>query len=278
MSEFGTGKLYVHSLTDGSLVRSIGSVGNGRGQFDFSTGGLCITPNGNNVLVAESYNYRVQEVQVVDSASRPWVRFIGEHTLRLPKFVDCNNKVIVVSEGVDRITVLRWHDGSFVASFGNKTGDPDRLTCPMGVRVLGGGRGLVVVDRVSHRLCVYKAHGEFVTALALGSGGEPRLASPTDVLESAEGFIVVGFHTRTLASVSRSGEIVSVWSAPGSDSRCHPLTLAALPDGGCLVLDGGVTHVCHSLSLRRAWLSTVVLLHAFMMCGYAWHPTHPRHT
>ena len=48
-------QLQVRSLDDGSLVRRIGSKsnGSGRGQFLFRSGGLCISPSGDTVLLAE---------------------------------------------------------------------------------------------------------------------------------------------------------------------------------------------------------------------------------
>ncbi len=78
-------QLLVHSLADGSLVRSIGSKGSGKGQFNFSCGGLCVSPDGDSVLVAEWHNNRVQQVRIVDGS---WVRFIGEGVLKLPEYVD----------------------------------------------------------------------------------------------------------------------------------------------------------------------------------------------
>ena len=62
-------KLYVCSLEDGSLVRCIGSEGSGKERLSFDFGGLCASPDGDNVLVTERYNKRVQEVAVADG---PW--------------------------------------------------------------------------------------------------------------------------------------------------------------------------------------------------------------
>ena len=62
-------KLYVYSLADGSLVRSFGGKGSGKGQFNWQYGGLCMTPRG-TLLVAERYNNRLQEVNIDDGG---WV-------------------------------------------------------------------------------------------------------------------------------------------------------------------------------------------------------------
>ncbi len=60
-------QLHVYSLDDGSWVCSIGWHGTGKGQFRFWYGGLCITPGGESVLVAEHDNDRVQEVGVLET-------------------------------------------------------------------------------------------------------------------------------------------------------------------------------------------------------------------
>ena len=67
--------LHMHSLSDGSFVHSIGSKGTGKGQFHFDKGGLCVSPDGDSVLVAECHNNRVQQVAITDGS---WERFIGD--------------------------------------------------------------------------------------------------------------------------------------------------------------------------------------------------------
>jgi hypothetical protein len=103
-------QLHMHSLLDGSLLRSIGSKGRGEGQFSCFYGGLCVSPDGDSVLVAECYNKRVQQVKIADGS---WVRFVGVGVLEEPDYVDCNTDVIAVSEtALHRISVFSWADGS----------------------------------------------------------------------------------------------------------------------------------------------------------------------
>jgi hypothetical protein len=107
--------LSVFSLADGTLLRSIGRGGRGKGEFRFFWGGLCASPDGDSVLVAEYWNDRVQQVDLTDGS---WVRFIGEGMLNRPQHVDCNADVIVVSEFFHRVSVWSWTEGLPVAQFG----------------------------------------------------------------------------------------------------------------------------------------------------------------
>ena len=110
-------QLHMHSLLDGSFVRSIGSEGHGKGQFMFYFGGLCVSPDGDSVLVAERYSKRVQQVKIADGS---WVRFVGVGVLTDPDFVDCNTDAIAVAETcLHCISVFSWVDGSVLAHFGS---------------------------------------------------------------------------------------------------------------------------------------------------------------
>ncbi len=46
-------RLNMYSLADGSLVRTIGSKGIGKGQFAFVYGGLCMAPDGDGTAVCK---------------------------------------------------------------------------------------------------------------------------------------------------------------------------------------------------------------------------------
>ncbi len=83
-SDSNTKQLRMHSLADGSLVRSVGRKGRGKGHFNFQLGGLCVSPDEDSVLVADSHNNRVQEVRMADGS---WVRFVGEGVVVEPEFV-----------------------------------------------------------------------------------------------------------------------------------------------------------------------------------------------
>jgi hypothetical protein len=160
-------QLHLHSLFDGSFIGSFGSDGRGQGQFGFHYGGLCVSPDGDSVLVAEFFNRRVQQVTLCDGS---WVRFIGVGVLDDPNYVDCDESTIAVSETWShRISVLSWRDGTLLARCGCFGGEPGQLNGPCGLRLLADGSGLVVADAFNNRLCVFSLSGDFV--MAVGSKG-----------------------------------------------------------------------------------------------------------
>ncbi len=224
-------ELHMHSLTDGSLVRSIGSKGSGKGQFNFNCGGLCVSPDGDSVLLAECYNNRVQQVLMDGS----WVRFVGEGVLKSPQYVDCNADVIAVSEDCPRISVLSWADGSVRAQFGSEGSGPGQLNDPCGVRLLADGSGVVLADCFNTWLCTFTLSGEFV---AVVGSREQGLYLPYDVLECAsDGSFIVANGSDNLVKLSRDGVKVGVNGEKGGGNGefNQPTALAALPDGGMVV-------------------------------------------
>ena len=235
-------KLVVYSLADGSLVRCLGGYGSDEGRFNWGAGGLCMTPTG-NVLVAEFFNNRLQEVRVDDGG---WVRFLGRGFLSEPNYVACSQSAVAVSESNQhRVTVLSWPDGSLLRRLGTR-GDGDGQLCyPHGLRLLARG-GVVVADHDNGRLCVFSMAGEFVTAHALPAGAEPF-----DVVECDGGgsFIVCDGGGQTLCKIGAAGAgDVAAFGGQGADGGQFkgPAAIALTPRSGgdgagadLVVLDAG---------------------------------------
>ncbi len=252
-------RLDVHSLEDGSLLRSFGCLGHGKGQFNWTAGfcGLCVSPDGDNVLVAERTNARVQEVSVIDGT---WIRFVGKGVLTRPEYVDANASVIAVAEsGCHLISVFSWRDGGTVAQFGGMGGGAGRLYCPRAVRLLADGSGLAVVDSWNHRLCVFSLAGEFVKELG---SEEQGLDYPCGVLERATGgdLVLCDATFRGLVTLSRTGDTVAahIRYNDNDDTLGDITALATLPDSRLVVLENRRMHVFHDLTLRAAWMATCV--------------------
>jgi DNA-binding beta-propeller fold protein YncE len=227
-------QLHMHSLLDGSLVRSIGSNGAGKGQFMSWNGGLCVSPDGDSVLVAEQYNDRVQQVKIADGS---WERFVGVGVLEWPDFVDCNTDAIAVTETrLHRICVFSWADGSVLAQFGSQGSGPGELKYPRGLRLLRDSNELVVADTDNSRLCLFTVTGEFVSTITSKHRG---LANPLGVIEygAGGGFIAASQLRMSLTHVSRAGAVVDVFdrTVASAIQLSDPRALAALPEGGLVV-------------------------------------------
>jgi hypothetical protein len=252
LANWMTQQLDMYSLINGAVVRSIGSRGNGKGQFSFGYGGLCVTPDGDSILVADKHNNRVQEVRIADGS---WVRFVGMGVVKEPQYVDCNADVIAASQpGYHRISVLSWTDGSVRAQLGG--GGSGRLRYPCGVRLLADGSGLVVADSSNDRLCVFTPHGDFLTALGNRDEG---LDVPYSVLELdyTDSFVVANTCNSGWIRISRDGAQVSKLTFVN-----HCTALAALPnDGGFVVVKENprVQQLVHRRA-RLAWMRACLCL------------------
>ncbi len=254
VSDHKAKQLVVYSLIDGVAVRRFGSRGSGKGQFNFGCGGLCVSPDGDSVLVADHDNNRIQEIRIVDGS---WVRYAGEGVLNEPQYVDCNADVIVVSEWWDRISVLSWADGSPRAQFGSSGTGPGQLDHPCGARLLINGTAVAVADYGNNRVCLFTLSGELVAAIG---STEQGVNSPCHVLHCASdsSFVVANTLGHNNVKLSRNGVNAGIYGKKGvgNGEFCDPTSLAALPNEGCLVLDSGnrrVQHLAH-LRARLAWM------------------------
>ncbi len=239
--EHRTTQLHVYSLVDGSRVRSIGFEvrDNNRAIFSIDCG-LCTSPDGDSVLVPAYFANWVQQIGITGKTCIR--RFFGQGVLTLPKCADCNNKVVAVSEGVNRISVFSFQTGDVVSQFGREI-LPGQLDCPLGLRLLSHNR-LVVVNYRHRWLSVFGLKGEFIQPV--GCRPDRLVVDPVDVLECRSGFLIAS-HTPNLVVMSSDGKIKRV--------RCRDSVgaLAPLPDGGLVTLERSRFRVFVGLHLRVAW-------------------------
>ncbi len=223
-------QLHVYSLRDGRSVRTIGRFGTGKEEFNFTHGGLCVSPDGDCVLLAEDVNRRIHQLSILDGS---WVRFIGdEGVLTEPRHVDANWNVVVVSETCQHvITVLSWVHGHKLAQFGGKGCEQGLLSFPRGVRLLADNAGIVVADSSNRRVCVFSLEGTFVKSL----GDAGMFICPMDVLECSDGAFMVGCASAYRPLVTISHEGVSDVFAAGLRHEPWVCALATLPSGGFVV-------------------------------------------
>ena len=233
------GSLQVLDMTDGHVVRVIGRRGSGELEFQYSVGGLCTTDYG-TVLVAESLNSRVQEVNVVTAT---FVRFVGVGVVDGPDFVDADGTCIAVSEtDAHRVSVLSRFDGSLIHRFGGPHGVRLglELGLPRGVALLGSGSGVAVCDGFHRRVTLYSWTGEVQESMPLPVGW------PRNIVETAAGgggFVVCrGGAGSTAPNDSLHHVVHGACSASGLDTG-EVYAAALVPGGGLVARAARSVHV-----------------------------------
>jgi tripartite motif-containing protein 2/3 len=138
------GRVQVFRLRDGAHVRSIGSKGEGPGQFR-NWGYVAFDAEG-KLFVSDSWN---DSVQVLEYSSGRHLRSIGragkgdgELTYCLGIALDCSGHLVVADYNNKRVQVFRCSDGQHV-----RTICPVDIEAAWGVAIDGEGRMLVCDDR-----------------------------------------------------------------------------------------------------------------------------------
>ncbi len=246
--------LHLYSLTNGSLLRTVSS---DKSPFSYRVGGLCATPSGDGVLLAERDHSRVQEINVLEP-SRTWVRFIGDGVLRVPEHVDCNAAIIAVAEtSIHCVSLFTWTTGSPRARI-CPAGGPGALLRPSGVRLLRSGLQVAVADCLHHRICVFELDGKFLQHFDVTRDGR----WPFDLFECDvdDGLIVASCWRDTVVKYDRRDGSVMPLHATKHSLYNVPVAAASLSDGGFVLYDllgdaGPAIHVHVGLGYRLAWLA-----------------------
>ena len=133
---------------DLNFVRSIGSRGKGRGEFDepsdikFDTGG--------NMYVAEWGNGRVQ---VMDRSGQ-FIREFGEGKLKGPLGLHIADKYVYVSDEMCHCIVVYETSGQFVTSFGSLGQNEGEFCCPYCITSCVDGY-IHICDRWNNRVQIF---------------------------------------------------------------------------------------------------------------------------
>ncbi len=193
--------IHEYRVSDGSLLRVVGSRGDGPLQF-MKPGQVWVASDG-FVFVAEGANNRVQ----VLTPSLDFHGFVGVGQLRGPYGVCANADIIAVAEtDNDRITVFSRGDGARLRRFGSSGTGDGQLNSPRGLCFMANGRHVAVADHVNSRVSVFSVGGEFVRHVGVGV-----LRHPTGVACSAFDELVVADHGNTRVVVfSASGDVAKV--------------------------------------------------------------------
>ncbi len=271
-----------YTLDVGALVARVGGHGDGKGQFRLGLGGLCLSPDGDSVLVAESLNNRVQQLSL---RTLEWERFVGE-ALIAPQSVDCDANVLVVSESVNRVSILAWATGALLRRisgswcvFTHPSGLPTltSLGDPCGIRILGNHAQFAVADCGKKQVCVFTLDAPPEGAPGCANGfvrvmeGRPPSRGwsfPLDVAPlRADGdtFVVVFPVTSTLAKVAADGTVLAQYRNAGD--LLQPKAVVVLSDNVLVVGTRDGVKVLHDVGMRMSWLGLCVNVSESMHVG-----------
>ena len=231
------GTLSVYSLPGGEHIRTFGSHGAGKGQFN-DPAKLCFSATG-NILVAEEGNRRAQEVTLTGGH----VRFIGVGVIddKIGGIAASTELIVVVKHNCrssNRVMMFDAVTGAFVRAFGDYGDAPGQLLHCHGVRFTPDSRHIIVAESSGNgtsRLSVFTLTGEFVRCI-----GEGQLKGAGDVDFSDNGDVIVcdSWAHRICVYSADGGTLLQRWGGWGDTAGMFTYSCALAMCGGQLfVLD-----------------------------------------
>ena len=200
--------------TDGSLIKSWGTPGDGPGEFN-EPWGIAIDRHG-TVYVADYLNHRIQKFSSTGQYLMEWgQKGSGPEQFNMPigLAVDEQGYVYVADRNNERIQKFT-SEGKFVTEWGDGGGSSSFDFVPIGVAVDDRNRVYVVVDS-SGILKQFSADGSYLTEWG-SDGNKPWLvASPNDITIDDAGFIYISeqWPTSQIKKFTPEGNYVAAWPA-----------------------------------------------------------------
>jgi len=243
-------RIQVFRHIDGALLRTIGSRGEGNGQFN-QPWGIAFDGAG-HIMVSEYISHRVQVLRYIDGAH---VITIGSHGSGNGQFicpsgiaVDGEGNIAVFDSANARVQVHRLSDGACIRTIGSRgsgNGQFGSGSYTYGGVAFDSESNLVVADGNNHRVQVLRhSDGTHLRTIGSEGTGAGRFQYPAGVAFDAAGHIVVvdrsnhrvqvlrysdGAHIRTIGSRgSGNGQFNSPFGGIAIDS-----------DGRIVVADTG---------------------------------------
>jgi DNA-binding beta-propeller fold protein YncE len=238
-SDFDKKQVIVVNMESGEKVASVGSKGEGPGQFKFPSG-VAYSRTG-ELYVCDCDMDRI----LVFDREGGYVRGIGERgsgqgqlSCPLGLCFTADGNLVVADRGNHRVQVFR-EDGTFVRAFGSRGSGEGQFNTPCCV-CAGRDGGIAVADRDNHRVQVFDGEGRFVRSIGSEGEGPGQFLNPNAVAFGGGGEIIVSDYTRKDMQVfSREGELLQVIGAGGDsdvDFKFPVRSFCADADGRLTVL------------------------------------------
>ena len=214
VSEYSHHCISVYSR-EGKHIRSFGSKGSNKGQFDYPRG-VAITSD-NHILIADEYNHRI----VMFTMEGTFVKSVGQEGERQLQFnnpsgiaVHPSGKVFVADEHNHRIQVLN-PDLSYSHMFGSKGSAPGQFSCPRDVAINSSGV-VYVTDWNNHRVQFFSADGQFISSFGSEGSQHGQLYFPRGICVDSTNTVYVTDNNHRVSLYTSSGQFIKCFSTQGS--------------------------------------------------------------
>ena len=226
----------------GEKLRSFGTRGSGKGQFDHLLG-VAVDGEG-NILVAERWNHRIQKF----TSEGQFLTAVGTEgsgplQFSYPSDIAFSDKVYVVDSGNHRVQVLN-PDLTFSHTFGKRGSGTGQFEYPRGIACDSTGK-VYVTERNNHRIQVFTAEGKFLRMFGQRGQGRGKLNWPIGIAIDTSGIVYVseGFNQR-ISLFTPEGQFVTSFGRRGNGLGEFDLPASLALDSS------GVLYVCDYLNRR----------------------------
>ena len=221
----------------GEKLRTFGSHGSGKGQFE-SPRGVTLDKKG-NILVTDRSNHRIQKF-TPEGQFLTAVGANGKGPLQFNCPTDIvynctSKKMYVVDEYNHRVQVLN-PDLTFSSSFGKPGSGKGQFDYPRGIACDSTGK-VYVADRENHRIQVFTAEGKFVSMFGRRGDVGERSVLPEGVAIDSDMVYVSDCGNHRVSVFTSEGVFVKSFGSFG--------TSLGQFIGPCrIAIDSGVVYVC----------------------------------
>ena len=175
-------RIQVLRISDGRVIRSIGSgsKGDSPDQFDWPTG-ICISPNGEFLIVADTLNKRVQVFHASDGRYYRTLKKKFEYPSSVC-FSPNGEFLFVADSDKNCIQVFRETDGKHL-----KTIKDERLINLHDICISPSGEELYVCDDTRYIKVLQAKDGAYIRSI----GGNNQILNPKSICVTQDGFLFV---------------------------------------------------------------------------------------
>ena len=220
---------------DGKHIRSFGSEGSNKGQFQYPRG-VAITSE-NRILIADEGNHRIQ-LFTMEGRFVKSVGLEGKGQLQFHKpsiiAVHPSGKVFVADNYNHRIQVLN-SDLSYSHMFGSEGSAPGQFRYPRGVAINSSGV-VYVTDKDNHRVQLFSADGQFISSFGSEGSQLGQLLHPLGICVDSTNTVYITDGNHRVSMYTSSGQFIKCFGTQEGD--------LSLPQGVAVDNITGVLYVC----------------------------------